>query len=123
MGAARRRHLPPALPPAPSRFFVLFVSQLLHAKAFGEDHEMPTRASKPQILRFRREVCTDATDHSLHGGNDGCRRVAVVGITRQGGDMGHELAAQEMKTTTQQDSCTAPRGGCRAQSPCKPACR
>ena len=41
MGAARRRHLPPA----PSRFFVLFVSQLPHAKAFGEDHEMPTRAA------------------------------------------------------------------------------
>ena len=41
VGAARRRHLPPA----PSRFFVLFVSQLPHAKAFGEDHEMPTRAA------------------------------------------------------------------------------
>ena len=29
MGAARRQHLPPA----PSRFFVLFVSELPHAKA------------------------------------------------------------------------------------------
>ena len=35
VGAARRRHLPPA----PSRFFVLFVSRC------DEDHEMPKRAA------------------------------------------------------------------------------
>ena len=91
MGAARRQHLPPA----PSRFL-----------SFSS---VSSRTPRPPVKTMR---CPDVAPMQPIIPSTAGMTVASVwlslGLPGQGGDMGHELAAQEMKTTTQQDSCTAP---------------
>ena len=72
----------------------------------GREPPLLARHIDPKLVMGRRIVATVAgigeqaldgvADHVFHGGNNGCQCVAVIGIARQSGDMGHKLAARRL---------------------------